>query len=81
MTEADLSNRTPRSLPTTEPLVGDRVTLVPLDVSDHAIGLFESTREGDPGLWDYLPWGPFPDVSVFEQWLARFAADPDMSSM
>jgi RimJ/RimL family protein N-acetyltransferase len=78
MTKTDLASWTPRPLPTTEPLAGPRVTLVPLDVTDHAIGLFESTREGDPGLWDYLPYGPFPDVSVFEQWLARFAADPDL---
>ncbi len=76
MTETDLSTWTPRDLPTTEPLVGPRVRLVPTDVTDHALGLFEATRDGDPALWDYLPWGPFPDESEFEQWLARFVADP-----
>ncbi len=78
MTAIDLSDWTPRDLPTTEPLVGPRVTLVPTDVTGHALGLFEATRAGDPALWDYLPWGPFPDESVFEQWLARFVADPGL---
>lgn len=78
MTGNDLANWTPRPLPTTDPLVGMRVTLVPTDVTDHALGLFEATRAGDPALWDYLPWGPFPDEAEFEQWLARFVADPSL---
>jgi hypothetical protein len=74
-----LADWTPRELPTAEPLVGARVTLVPTDVTQHALGLFEATRAGDPALWDYLPWGPFPDEAVFEQWLApdNFDADGD----
>jgi RimJ/RimL family protein N-acetyltransferase len=78
MTGNDLAGWTPRPLPTTDPLVGMRVTLVPTDVTDHALGLFESTRAGDPALWDYLPYGPFPDEAAFEQWLARFVADPGL---
>jgi RimJ/RimL family protein N-acetyltransferase len=78
VTGDDLAGWTPRPLPTTEPLAGSRVTLVPTDVTDHAMGLFEATRAGDPALWDYLPYGPFPDEAVFEQWLARFVADPDL---
>jgi RimJ/RimL family protein N-acetyltransferase len=76
VTGSDLSDWTPRPLPTTEPLAGERVTLVPTDVTDHALGLFEATRAGDPALWDYLPFGPFPDEAEFEQWLSRFVADP-----
>jgi RimJ/RimL family protein N-acetyltransferase len=78
VTGDDLAGWTPRPLPTTEPLVGMRVTLLPTDVTDHALGLFEATRAGDERLWDYLPYGPFPDESAFEQWLARFVADPEL---
>ncbi len=76
--DAPLADWTPRELPTADPLVGPRVMLVPTDVTDHAMGLFEATRDGDPALWNYLSWGPFPDEAEFEQWLARFVADPDL---
>lgn len=76
--DAPFANWTPRELPAAEPLVGPRVTLVPTDVTQHALGLFEATRAGDPAIWDYLPWGPFPDEAEFEQWLARFVADPGL---
>jgi RimJ/RimL family protein N-acetyltransferase len=76
--ETSLVGWTPRPLPTTEPLVGARVTLVPTDVTDHAMGLFEATRAGDPSLWDYLPYGPFADEAEFEQWLATHVADPGL---
>jgi RimJ/RimL family protein N-acetyltransferase len=74
----DLSTWTPRPLPTVAPLEGRLVTLRPTDVTDDAAGLFEATRDGDPALWDYLPYGPFPDEAAFEQWLARHVADPSM---
>lgn len=76
MTQHDLANWTPRQLPTSEPIEGQRVTLKPTDVTRDAFGLFEATRAGDPALWDFLPYGPFPDEAVFEQWLARHVSDP-----
>lgn len=78
MTGSDLSGWTPRPLPTTEPLEGERVMLVPTDVTEHALGLFEATRADDPALWNYLPYGPFPDESEFELWLARHVANPGL---
>ena len=52
MTGNDVSNWTPRPLPTTEPLAGPRVTLVPLDVTDHdaVVRVFDEFRDELGGL-------------------------------
>ncbi len=31
----------------------------------------------DPKLWDYLPYGPFPERSAFNDWLNNHAANSD----
>ena len=72
----DLAVWTPRPLPAVEPIEGRWVTVLPTDVTRDAAGLYEATRQGDPALWDYLPYGPFPDEAAFEQWLATHVADP-----
>ncbi|MDQ4045341.1 MAG: GNAT family N-acetyltransferase [Chloroflexota bacterium] len=78
MTDTSLANFAPRELPTTAPLEGARIIVRPTDVADDAAGLYAATRDGDPALWDYLPYGPFTDETDFEQWLARHVADPTM---
>ncbi len=78
MIETSLADWTPRALPTTEPLEGERVIVRPTDVTDDAAGLYAATKDGDPALWDYLPYGPFPDEGTFEQWLAGHVADPGL---
>jgi RimJ/RimL family protein N-acetyltransferase len=75
----DLATWTPRPLPTTEPLTGERVLVRPTDVTDDAAALHEATHDGgDASLWDWLPYGPFPDEGAFEQWLATHVANPTL---
>ena len=48
-------------------LEGSAVRLEPLDAARHGAALFRASH-GDPAaqrLWDYLPWGPFPDEAAF----------------
>ena len=55
--------------PRDEVLHGARVRIEPLDPARHAAGLWAAVTAGDPALWDYLPYGPFPDEAAFRAWL------------
>jgi RimJ/RimL family protein N-acetyltransferase len=57
-------------------LRGERVKLVPVS-AEHADELFVAGHDGDPGLWDYLPYGPFSGVEEMRLWLAACAASKD----
>ena len=57
-------------------LTGSRVRLEPVDPERHADDLHDASL-GDPRLWDYLPYGPFPDVGALREHLARQAASED----
>ena len=56
-------------------LHGDRVRLEPLAVR-HADALHTAAR-GDPRLWDFLPYGPFPDAAAYRAWVAAGEASAD----
>lgn len=63
-------------------LGGAHVRLEPLDPARHGPGLWAAASEGDPRLWDYLPYGPFADEDAFGSWLAGLpsaAAGPEAS--
>jgi RimJ/RimL family protein N-acetyltransferase len=64
----------PAPLPRRASLIGERVRLEPVD-PDHAPALLEAA-EGDPRLWDYLPYGPF-DEQELRAWLRDAAASDD----
>jgi RimJ/RimL family protein N-acetyltransferase len=68
-----------RSPDPSRPLVGNRVILEPL-AGRHADALFAAAHglEADPGLWDYLPYGPFADAAALGAWIAERegGADP-----
>lgn len=53
-------------------LEGDRVRLAPIDAAAHAADLFAVAHgpDADPRLWDYLPYGPFPDAATLAAWIA-----------
>jgi Acetyltransferases, including N-acetylases of ribosomal proteins len=55
---------------------GRWATLEPLDPALHGEELF--TAAGDPGLWTWLPYGPFANRDAFTSWLrgSAGAADP-----
>ncbi len=66
---SDLSNWSPRPLPTVDPLEGRFVTVVRSEPDRDASGLFEVTSSGDPAMWEYLPYGPFASEAEFAAWL------------
>ncbi|HEV2216943.1 MAG TPA: GNAT family protein [Candidatus Dormibacteraeota bacterium] len=57
-------------------LDGSLVRLEPLDVAGHGGQLF-AAQSGAPELWDYLPYGPFENESVFRTWLTERASTSD----
>jgi RimJ/RimL family protein N-acetyltransferase len=74
MTEADnrpigpLVDTTPADRPGAVIIEGRHARIEKLDPERHAEGLFEAVK-GDSGLWDYMAYGPFPDLPRFRDWL------------
>ncbi len=58
---------------------GATVSLEPLKPAIHTADLYELSHgdQGSPAIWDYLPYGPFPDISTFQSWLRSCAATAD----
>lgn len=56
-------------------LTGRYVTLAPLSIGD-APALDAANRVSD-AIWDYLPYGPFPDLAAYTDWVATMAGKPD----
>ena len=65
--------------PTATLLEGRFIRLERLDPARHGDELFNALEGpgADPKLWDYLPYGPFPERSVFNDWLNNHAASSD----
>ncbi|MFJ2538382.1 GNAT family N-acetyltransferase [Pseudomonas sp. NPDC087614] len=65
--------------PTTTLIEGRFIRLERLDPARHADELFNALEGpgADPKLWNYLPYGPFPERSVFNAWLSNHAASSD----
>ena len=65
--------------PTAQLLEGRFIRLEKLDPARHGDALFEALQGpgADPKLWDYLPYGPFPERSAFNDWLNKHAAHSD----
>lgn len=57
-------------------LSGRFVTLERLDPARHVADLFEANR-GHDGLWDFLAYGPFPDLAGYREWQRQMAAQGD----
>ena len=69
----------PVPAPARETLSGRYLDLEPLDAARHGGDLWEALQgpESDPVLWDYLPYGPFPERAAFDAWIAGNAASAD----
>jgi len=69
----------PARAPAPEALQGRYGRVVPVDAGRHANDLFEASHGagGDPAIWNYLGYGPFPDEASFAAWLAERAASKD----
>ena len=65
--------------PARAPLQGQYVRLEPVNVEAHAEELYERSHGPDPEgkLWTYLPYGPFPDLAAFRDWLSDRARSDD----
>ncbi len=76
---ADLAGWQPARAPEHGTLEGARVRLEPLDPDRQAGELFAAAQGpgADPGLWRYLPYGPFADAAALRDWLAEHAASRD----
>lgn len=68
---------TPARLPQPRILQGRHVRLEPLDPGRHGADLWQALHDGDPALWDYLPYGPFTERAAFDTWLAGLAQGRD----
>ena len=79
MNDQPLLNWRPAASPERRTLTGRTINLVPLDVALHGDDLWEALQgpDSDPVLWDYLPYGPFPERAPFDAWLAGNAASND----
>lgn len=79
MNDQPLLNWRPAATPEKRTLPGRYVNLVPLDVATHGDDLWEALQgpDSDSLLWDYLPYGPFPERAPFDAWLAGNAASAD----
>ena len=65
--------------PTVQLLEGRFIRLEKLDPARHGDGLWQALEGpgADPKLWDYLPYGPFPERATFDAWLNNHAANSD----
>lgn len=74
-----MDNWTQRPRPPRTPLEGRLVRLEPFDVGSHARHLFDAFSADVEGrLWDYMAYGPFPDLLSFVSHARRTmcGADP-----
>jgi RimJ/RimL family protein N-acetyltransferase len=65
--------------PTVTLIEGRFVRLEKLDPARHSDDLFNALQGpgADPTLWDYLPYGPFPERAAFDAWLNNHASHSD----
>lgn len=65
----DLSNWKPAHYPAQGTLEGRVCRLVPFEQA-HIDALYETLQiNNDQASWDYLPYGPFPDRTAFQNWM------------
>ena len=76
----DLGNWTPPAkAPALTPLIGQYVTLEPVERTRHAIPLFHTFKTCDPKMWTYMAQGPFQDAAELGQILRGFERSPDVN--
>lgn len=73
----------PATTPDNRTLEGLYIRLEKLDPVRHGDDLWLALQgpDSDPKLWDYLPYGPFPERSAFDAWLEKMPPVPTRISM
>ena len=76
---APVADLPPALIPSRVPLPGEYVTLEPLDPALHAPELYEASHGSDAALkiWDYLTYGPWPDMAAYQTALRTQSASFD----
>ncbi|MCP4314475.1 MAG: GNAT family N-acetyltransferase [Hyphomicrobiales bacterium] len=69
----------PALIPPRTPLAGELVTLEPQNASRHAHEMFDAAHHGEEAvrLWDYMKYGPWPDVAAYAATLRQQSASFD----
>ncbi|MGI1662484.1 GNAT family N-acetyltransferase [Palleronia sp. KMU-117] len=65
----------PPPRPSRAPMTGRYVRLDPLSTA-HAADLHRANAESD-AIWEYLPYGPFPDAAAYRAWVETVAGRDD----
>lgn len=76
---APVDDLPPALVPSRVPLVGEEVTLEPLEPALHARELYDASHGSPEALkiWDYLTYGPWPDLDAYEAVLRTQSASFD----
>lgn len=66
-------------LPARQVLDGRTIILEPLDPAVHGAALYQAFHGSEEALkiWEYMPWGPWPNEQSFLEWLRQCAASFD----
>ncbi len=68
----------PSERPPRTNIVGRYCRLEPLDPDRHCEALFTAYQLDSAGLnWTYLPYGPFPDIAAYRQWVEEVSSLDD----
>ncbi len=68
----------PRERPPRTTIAGRYCRLEPLDPDRHSEALFKACQLDSAGLnWTYLPYGPFPDIAAYRQWVEDVCSRDD----
>ncbi|WP_375229807.1 GNAT family N-acetyltransferase [Roseobacter sp. S98] len=65
---------TPPPAPQGDAMRGQYATLEALDPAVHGDDLYQAYIGGE-AVWDYLPYGPFPDAGSYRDWLCQTVAN------
>jgi RimJ/RimL family protein N-acetyltransferase len=76
LSEQKVANPPNGLVPARIPLRGRHALWEPLDPRKHAAALYRAGHGSDAAsrIWDFLPWGPWPDEAAFHAWLRGQAA-------
>jgi len=72
-----LGDWAPPPFPPRVDLIGDHVTLAPLDAERHAVPLYEAFDGAGDSLWTYMSIGPFERVDELQIALEEISGQPD----